>query len=386
MVCALPADDRRRIARMRSAATLAALALGFVSSMGCGPDVVGKSSSAEGADTSAKDGITVTPTGCADAPTPHIAPNGYYVNGNTICTEDGRPHLFHGLNKPSLEWDPNGQNMAAVDFEHIASWNANVVRIPLNQDFWLDDNRKQVDDVVRFAEEAGMDVLLDLHWSDKGERGGTAAQQQMADEVSIDFWKDVAKHFKDDGRVMFDLYNEPHDVAWSVWLGGGDVHSWTAVGMQALYDAVRGTGAENLIVVGGLNYAYDLSRIDEYPIDGYNLVYATHLYDNAGIRMPENWDKYWGAATKSHAVVVGEFGQNGDKKTTCPGDYNQKVIEYADDHYASWIAWAWFPGGCTFPGMIASWDGTPSTQGTVVRDALGGYDDPAPGGKRSADP
>src|SRR5437870_2676484 len=37
---------------------------------------------------------------------PHrIAPGGYYVEGSGIFTADGAPHRFHGLNRPSLEWN-----------------------------------------------------------------------------------------------------------------------------------------------------------------------------------------------------------------------------------------------------------------------------------------
>ena len=76
-------------------------------------------------------------TGCAAAPTVPVAPGGYYVNGNTVCTADGRPHLFHGVARPSLEWSSSGEGLLAADFQRMATWKANVVRVPLNQDFWL---------------------------------------------------------------------------------------------------------------------------------------------------------------------------------------------------------------------------------------------------------
>ena len=57
--------------------------------------------------------------------------------GNTVCTADGRAHLFHGVDRPSLEWSSVGSNLSLADFQLMASWNANVVRIALNQDFWI---------------------------------------------------------------------------------------------------------------------------------------------------------------------------------------------------------------------------------------------------------
>ena len=66
-----------------------------------------------------------------------LAPGGYYVNGNTVCTADGSPHLFHGVDRPSLEWTSTGEGLSPTDFTLMATWKANVVRIALNQDFWL---------------------------------------------------------------------------------------------------------------------------------------------------------------------------------------------------------------------------------------------------------
>src|SRR5271157_5660999 len=60
----------------------------------------------------------VVPTGCSaegGAP-PQAAPGGYYVNGNTLCTAAGKPHLLHGVDRPSLEWDASGEDLSAADF------------------------------------------------------------------------------------------------------------------------------------------------------------------------------------------------------------------------------------------------------------------------------
>src|SRR4051812_13141385 len=105
-------------------------------------------------------------SGCPPAPTVPVAPGGYHVNGNTVCTVDGRPHLFHGVARPSLEWASGGEGLRAVEFQDMAAWKANVVRLPLNQDFWLKASHLHdpsyallVDQVVKWAEGVGMDVI-----------------------------------------------------------------------------------------------------------------------------------------------------------------------------------------------------------------------------------
>jgi hypothetical protein len=325
-------------------------------------------------------------TGCASAPTHPAAPGGYYVNGNTICTAEGRAHLFHGVDRPSLEWSSGGQNLSPADFRLMASWNANVVRVALNQDFWIagsplfDPNYASVvDAAVAWAEAAGLDVILDLHWSDAGVLGScvstpsSGCQQLMPDLNSITFWSDVAARYQNDGRVMFELYNEPHGVLWSVWRSGGTTTSgFQAVGMQQLYDTVRATGAQNLVIIGGLDWAYDLSGVPANRIDGYNIAYATHPY-NAPNRQPSAWDKAWGFLAETDPIIVTEFG---DTESACATDYSAALIQYADAHATSWTAWAWYPGGCSFPALIDDWSATPSALGTLVKAALLSYGDP----------
>lgn len=325
-------------------------------------------------------GTTPGTTGCPATPNQPIASGGYYVNGNTICTASGQPHLFHGVDRPSLEWSNSGVLLSAADFQLMASWQANAVRIALNQDFWLsgspyfdDGYPARVDQAIKWAEAAGLDVILDLHWSDRGTLGSCDpkknCQQSMADSNSKTFWADVAARYANDGRVLFELYNEPHDVSWGVWRAGGSSgQNWTVVGMQQLYDTVRAAGAHNLVVIGGLNWAYDLSGVKDNRISGYNIVYATHPYNTAG-RQPQSWDHDWGYLTATDPVIVTEFGD----QSSCSSDYAGKVIAYADQHKASWTAWAWFDGGCTFPSLITDWDGTPSMVGAVVKAALAGY-------------
>jgi hypothetical protein len=326
-------------------------------------------------------------TGCAPSPTQPVAPGGYYVNGNTVCTSDGRTHVFHGVDRPSLEWSNVGVNITRGDFALMTSWNANVVRIALNQDFWLPGSAlfdphypALVDDAITWAEMAGMDVFLDLHWSDRGVLGScppsAGCQQLMADTNSLTFWSQVGARYQNDGRVAFELYNEPHDVGWDVWRNGGTTfQGWQAVGMQQLYDAVRATGAQNLVVIGGLDWAYDLSGVPANRVNGYNIVYATHPYTSTdrSLRPPSDWDRAFGSLTRTDPVVATEFGVLND--TACTTDYDSQLIQYADAHLAGWTAWAWYPGGCTFPAIVNDWAGTPSATGSVVRAALLGYHD-----------
>ncbi len=333
---------------------------------------------------------------------PH-APNGYYVVGATIYDVNNQPHIFRGVDRPSLEWNPLGQSLSlsnggttasssfiASDVGNIALWNANVVRLSLNQDFWLTGAAlasatypAAVQAAVTSAEAAGLDVILDLHWSDQGNLGVTgtgtngsassSAQQMMGDANSITFWTQVAGMFQGDGRVLFELYNEPFVTSAANWLsctpGTGSCGPY--VGMQQLYNAVRATGAENLIIVGGIDYAYDLRQvINGMTVAGNNIIYATHPY----AQKPEAassalWDQYFGPLTSIAPVMATEFGDT----SNCNGSFDGALITYMASHNMSWSAYAWWTAGsqdCTFPTLLTGSPATPSAAGQAVCLAL----------------
>ena len=135
--------------------------------------------------------------------------------------------IFDGLSNKSL----------VTSFK---AWNANAVRVPLNEDCWLgingikpeyskDNYIKNVSSYVKMFTDEGFAVLLDLHWSAPGSQKASG-QQPMADmDHSVDFWISVATEFKSNDKVIFELYNEPYPDsnnwnskdAWKCWRDGG---------------------------------------------------------------------------------------------------------------------------------------------------------------------
>jgi endoglucanase len=338
------------------------LALAFVSlSFVASSIAVGLSACDGGSGSGSTGAIATGCTPAGGASLPPSAPDGYYVVGNTVCTPAGKAHLFHGVDRDSMEFSVTGQYLSAKDFQAMGAWHANVVRVALNQDYWLSgsptyssDYAPLVDQVVQWAHAAGLDVILDLHWSDTGDFMVKPAQQFMADMHSVQFWSEVAGRYKGDGRVFFELYNEPNGIPPEVWLSGGpsgSVPSFQVAGMQQLYDTVRAAGANNLVIAGGLDYAFDLSFVQTMPVQGYNIMYATHPYNNSTESQPGNWAYYWGDLAATKPVIVTEFG---DGTGSCSPVWDQTLIPYADSVNASWTAWAWWVGGCKYPSLLTS--------------------------------
>jgi hypothetical protein len=296
-------------------------------------------------------------------------PGGYHVVGNEIVDANGKEHRFYGVSRPSLEWNADGEAIFDRDWDNIKSWGANIVRVPLNQVFWRTnaDYRDKVAGIVHAIEARGMDVILDLHWSE-GPEAGKGAQRDLPDANSVLFWKDVAAAYKADSRVLFELYNEPKINDWSLWLNGGSTGGYQAVGMKALYDAVRGTGAQNLTLFGGLDYAYKLSGFPGIA-GGVNVVLVTHPYDT-GNKQPGNWDADWGNLAASYPIIATEFGRLDSSSNPCDPGYPSQVISYANSKGVSWIGWAWYVADCGFPSLISDYQGTPTQTGAAVKAAM----------------
>ena len=325
------------------------------------------------------------------------AASGFSVVGNVIEDAGGHPWFAHGLDRPSLEWACAGQHadggpagIPASDFTTMAgAWHANTVRLALNQDYWLSATGTQVAaaencpgyidtvrSVVASAESAGLVVILDLHWSDEGNPlNPSVGQKCMADQDSLAFWKSVAATYGSDSHVMFELYNEPHDIPWSVWRDGGTVAcndgvTYTAVGMQQMVDAIRGAGAPNVVVAGGNGWAYDLSGVVGVgALTGGNVAYATHPYENSAGDTPAAWDRAFGSLAAHAPVIATEFGT-----TTCSVDaYDSDILSYFRSHGVSYTMWAWYVGGCAFPSVISDASGTCTLGGCTTQQDLGAY-------------
>ncbi len=339
------------------------------------------------------------------------APGGYSVIGNTVFDPATcAPIRFRGVTRPSLQWHWGGDERfekIGEDWATIASWKANLVRLPVSQTYWVPGTRQhdpgykaRVVDAVAKARALGLAVVIDLHASDRGDRNyaGVPDGQQMPDvEISLPFWRDVAATFKDDGGVIFELYNEPHDVSPAIWLNGGDIAAgpsypgdpetraaYRAVGMQELYNAVRSQGARNLVLISGLHWGYYLNHLPTHAVQGYNIAYSSHPYDwpdkQAGV-----WEADFGVVSSTVPVIIGEFGAYDCTRLS----YYRQILDYADQKGLGWIAWAWWTPPavgvagrtaesrmqeiCRFPALITDWNGTPSPSGEIIKARLASY-------------
>ncbi|MBA3946723.1 MAG: cellulase family glycosylhydrolase [Herpetosiphonaceae bacterium] len=278
----------------------------------------------------------------------------------------------------------DGPNDAA-SVQAIAAWHTNVVRVPLNEDCWLSINgapaaysgsvyQQAIATYVNLLNRNGLIAILDLHWNAPGS-GQATMQQQMPDaDHAPDFWSSVANTFKGNTAVIFDLYNEPHDVTWQCWRDGGmcaelaDHSKYNAAGMQALVTAVRATGAPNILMLGGLEYANDLTAwLSNKPQDPQaNLVVSWHVYNFNACSGTYCYDTQLAPVAQKVPVVAGEMGEN-----DCGHGFLDIAMDWLDAHNVGYLGWAWDVQDCgKFPALITDYRDTPTNFGVGLRDHL----------------
>jgi hypothetical protein len=321
--------------------------------------------------------LAETPGGHADVEGPLT------TQGNQILDGNGDPVTLRGLQRFGLEGGTQNPLPTEAEIQQLSSWGANEVRISLGEQKWLRDScayesdyPEVVDRVVKWVTDRGMVALINLHFLSVT-KCGTAGLVPMADSPgAITFWQQVATRYKDNPLVAFDLFNEPYGISPATWLTGGDYdfdgHNVASAGMAQLYQTVRGTGAENLVVVSGLKYA---SLPPAQALVGTNIVYGEHVYTCTDAPPPQctkpnpydpsslfdAWDRF----AETHPVMVTEFGwPNGDS-----GTYNANVVADAEQKHRSWSGFAW-DGGTG--GLFTLVQAHPASDGTTIEPNASG--------------
>jgi endoglucanase len=368
---------------------------------------------------------TATINGAATSSTTSVR-----VQGNHLIDASGNKLQLRGVDVSGLEFapidgspGPDGWGGQKPNLSAIAAWKVNALRVPLNEASYLGyttyntdgsthnpdpmgDYKQVVKQVVADATALGMYVILDLHKNaPKGTINGalmqiapeSATQNQMADaDNSLAFWTAVASDFKSYPNVIFDLFNEPYfdnvvaptgvsgtNVAWTILRDGGTntlfygdnttfQQHWTSAGMQALLNAVRATGATNVVMTAGVSWAQDTSQWVQFaPVDPLQqLACSWHAYPSssnpAGPGFPQNWT--WAAAilNAGYPIIIGETGDNSYSGATAL--FMPVLLPWADLNDVSVVSWSWNAWGASSDDLIKDTNGTPTDgQGAVFK-------------------
>jgi aryl-phospho-beta-D-glucosidase BglC (GH1 family) len=288
---------------------------------------------------------------------------GLKVVGSTlVSTADGVTVVQpRGVNVSGLEgnpfssdpWSGNDPNFTGM----ATTWKANIVRIPIAEGNWLVGGggtyplcnpgnyytaaqfQATVASAVASANAAGIYVILDLHRAAVPNLCSTG-QAPMADTAySPTFWTQVATIYKNNPGVLFELYNEPVapntppiSANWTAYLSGMLMES-TDTNVNTMLAAIRGTGATNVIIMDGLDYACCANSY-QLPTDTLSpaqIVMAKHEY--YGTTYDAGWNTAHGNGVP---ILITEFGDTGTSTSNTTA-----AFAWADPLGIGYVAWAY---------------------------------------------
>jgi hypothetical protein len=336
--------------------------------------------------------------------------------------------------------DPYPQ-LVEANWAALHAWKANIIRVPLNEDSYLgiscvtaytgpgysppvtgatqnadpgNNYKTRLKQVVDRATAEGFYVILDLHLTAPDDsqnqvgsvtaQCGTAQNPVPDNSHSVAFWTNVAMAYKGYPNVLFELFNEPYinqwyhfsgneAAAWQALRDGVQMdsyvplwatafgHTWQSAGMQAMLNAIRATGATNVILESGLDYSANLDSWLTYKAtDSLNQLAAVwHAYPAYGYAFTDpcythpGWcdDRSYTNAdailAANYPVIVTEFGDR-NSAGTVGAPFASTLLPKLDTRGISYLGWTFTVATDTNNILIKDNNGTPTDgYGTYVK-------------------
>jgi endoglucanase len=349
-------------------------------------------------------------------------------NGNAVQLRGANVSGLEGV--AIIGWNPRdpwgGIGKPLPDWSAMKSWGMNAVRLPLNEASWrggtcVDEggfsftyvNGVQTQDKpgqviqtdpgnnyqatvrasVDSATAAGLYVILDLHLSAPAD-ACPSAQNAMADaDHSVAFWASLATAFKGYPSVIFELFNEPFldqtslqdHTPWPDLVNGSGTLSsfivqgtpsiitrtWHNAGLQQMLNAVRATGATNVILTSTLAYSSAMDGWLQYhPVDTLTpsqVGAVWHAYpapnypaQESCIGLPACSSRIMtavqGILAAGYPVVLTEFGDAIGGKPP----FASVLLPFADANGIGYLGWTWDVWKAPANVLITDFSGIPT--------------------------
>ena len=164
------------------------------------------------------------------------------------------------------------------DFETIASWGMDHVRLPIDYNIFEDgrDGFGHIDRAAKWAQQYGLNLIIDLHktWGYSFDAGYAEAgffDSERDQEKFYDLWEKLARAYGDRPQSLaFELLNEVTDKAY--------MPGWIKISARA-FERIRAFAPKTRVLLGGYwNNSVEAVPDLPKPFDE-NMVYNFHCYD-----------------------------------------------------------------------------------------------------------
>lgn len=338
-----------------------------------------------------------------------------HVEGRYIKDLSGNTVVLRGINKHGFENYPEGSwqtsegsylygvwndGVVADNLDAMKSWGMNTVRSYSTAEFWVENTGNHRDIVKQYAgllAERGMYLIYTFWHNDLETEDGFGTvpfpSNVFPDAQSfVDMWASIATELKDYPNVIFALWNEP-----GMYSGGREAE-WFDVCQQCI-DAIRATGAENLIIIQWDGIWYNITHDGGATLDWVeanpltdpsgNLVYEFHNYRMGGIHKyePDRIDCYeyedlldgyqsglvdYVLNTLNKPVICGEIGPNmwqTGEELQHEFDYYSNALQIFNEWEMGYLGFWWWPT-YTHAHLSEGSNFEPNAAGEILKSSL----------------
>ncbi len=300
------------------------------------------------------------------------------VDGNSFVDEKGDTIIFRGINFSDPDRLVKAGEWKKDLFRTAREWGSNVVRLPVHPSAWRErgpENYLQLlDQAVEWAKEFELYIIID--WHSIGNLRTELFQHDMYITTlpeTYDFWYTISHRYADEPTVaMYEIFNEPTTINGE--LGRLTWHQWSEI-VTDIIAVIRANNPDAIPLVGGFDWAYDLTPLNYAPLDIPGIAYVSHPYPQ---KRDQPWVPQWeidfGFAADDYPIIATEIGfmQEDDPGAhiPCIGDeeYGRTLMRYFNEKGISWVAWVFDP--VWSPQLILDWDYTPSRSGQFFKDVM----------------
>jgi Endoglucanase len=267
---------------------------------------------------------------------------------------------------------PNITQAQIVHFKR--DWNITVLRLPLLTSdcncpraiCWTIGNIAinaantpyitSVDSIVKWCRDNHIYVLFD-GWHEGGQ-GNTSGNFKS----TVAAWSLMAERYKNQDHLLWEIFNEPHGVAWSAWVPMA----------QQLVDTIRAHNPVSKVVVCGTANWCQQADVKTLKIARDKIIYSWHPYPSVyGSIGATIWESRFGfIATSGVAPVMNtEWGLSNASDSA---NYGTQLIQYMKDKGISWTGWIystdWGPAMLKSINIAAATD-VPNPGGNLMNKA-----------------
>jgi aryl-phospho-beta-D-glucosidase BglC (GH1 family) len=313
------------------------------------------------------------------------------VIGNTIY-ENKNKKIIYGVSKSGLEYlyvDYNRyiEEFISKDLETMYEWGFNCIRIPLRNSHWKFSNyQKIVNLYIYYAMKYRFIILLDLHTLHQSYGLDTFMIRNSNDLDPKEFWKNISITYEPFKNIIYEIFNEPHNISPTVWWNGNDLY----YGYKEIIDEIK-KYSNQLLIINGLDYGYQLHFIQQnqtlfHELKSYsNIIIGSHPYAYKGfpsfdpsqtmaiqtqkynttlcksgytLPLDNNYSNGWYQSfgylhIQNHfPILLTEFGLDTYDSSLQGGWYIQELLNYSNTYQIGWIAWAWVADRLDYPSLI----------------------------------